>query len=170
MHSSIWCTRNSTAVDKEGAWGEPHAAQMTRQEDTVCWQQYWYIPWHGNNEMKWGGLRVTQKKHQHLPEQPDSCIINSHSTVPSVSNPAGISGITQRQLHCTAVPKMFSLCFIYMIAHCHLCKALHSFSAHDNQPSMNKPVDCTWYSTVTGDCLMLLFLWKMHSNTFSFMS
>lgn len=55
--------------------------------------------------MKWG-LRATQKKHWHLLEQPDSCIINSHSVVPSVSNPTGISGTT----HNFIVP-LFLKCF-----------------------------------------------------------
>lgn len=67
--------------------------------------------YHGMVTMKWsGGLRATQKRHWHLLEQPDSCIINSSS----VSNPAGITGTTHRQLHCTTVHKMFSLCFVFI--------------------------------------------------------
>lgn len=63
-------------------------------------------------------------------------------------------------------PKRFP-CVSLRHAHYHLCKALHSFSAHDKQPSMNKKTVCTRYSTITGDCSMLHFLWKMHSNTSS---
>lgn len=116
--------------------------------------------WQQNEVGVWGQGR----RGRHLLEQPESCIINSHPVVLSVSNPTGIKRTMHGQLHCTIVPRMFSLCFIYMIAHYHLCKALCLFSAHDKQPSVNETTDCTHYSAVTSDCSILHFLWKMHSN------
>lgn len=116
--------------------------------------------WQQNEVGVWGQGR----RGRHLLEQPESCIINSHPVVLSVSNPTGIKRTMHGQLHCTIVPRMFSLCFIYMIAHHHLCKALCLFSAHDKQPSVNEqtvliiplsPVTAQ-YSVSSGRCTQTL--------------
>lgn len=108
-----------------------------------------------------GGLRATQKGHWHLPKWSESCIINSHSVVPSsVSN----LGPAWPHTDDSVVPlslKCFLLCLIYTIARYHLCKALHSFSAHDKWPSVNETTGRTCYAAVTDDCSTLCFVWKM---------
>lgn len=168
MHidSSIWCIRNTT-VDKEGAWGQPCAAKMTRQENTVCWQKYWHIPWDGDNIMN-GGLSATKKRHWHLLEQPDSHTINSHSVVPSVSNPLGSAGPRIDNFIVPLFLKCFpcvSFTWLYTIT----CAKL---SVHSVLMT-TKTTDGICYSTTTGDCSVLHFLWRCtqtSSNTEAFLS
>lgn len=122
---------------------------------------------HGMVMMKLSrGLRATQKgKDSDI--CPESCIINSHSVVlSSVRNPTGINRTMHRWLGVPLSLKCFPVCLIYMIAHYHLYKALHSFSAHDKWPSVNETTGHTCYSTVTDDCLMLCFVWKMPLSHF----
>ena len=120
IHSSVRCTKNTSVGDGERAWGQPRAAKKTRWEDAVCWQQYWLTPWDGDDEIKWGS--EGNAKGTLTSAQAVRVLYNKLTSSGNSVIPLGSAG---PHMDNSVVPLSLK-CLIYVIAHYHLCKALHS--------------------------------------------